>query len=49
MIPAIVEQYLERLNSKSLSLSERENVRFVVQSIRDACEKALAKYDGRRG
>lgn len=48
MIPAIVEQYIEKLLNKSVRADERENCRFVIVKIRDACDKALITFDGRR-
>ncbi len=49
MIPVIVEQYIQKLNDPATPRNEKDNVRFVVQSIFLACEKALLKYDGKRG
>jgi hypothetical protein len=49
MIPAIVEQYIQKLQDPSVKKTEKENVRYVIQMIHRACETALAKYDGRRG
>lgn len=48
MIPAIVEQYIIRLLDVTVPRNERENVRFVLSTIRDTVDKALLKYDGKR-
>lgn len=48
MIPAIVEQYINKLLDESAPKNERENVRFVLAQIRDLADKAIRTYDGKR-
>lgn len=49
MIPALVEQYITSLLDRSTPKSEKDNLRYVLVCIRDACDKAIAKHDGKRG
>lgn len=49
MLPAIIEQYIQTLLSPQTRRNEAENVRYVLATVRDACDKALMKYDGKRG
>lgn len=49
MVPVVIEQYVQRLLSPQTPRNERENTRYVLSTIRDVCDRAIQKYDGRRG
>lgn len=48
MIPPIVEQYIQRLLDPKTNRGEKENIRYVLSIIRQACDVAIAKHDGFR-
>jgi len=48
MIPPIVEQYIQRLLDSKTNRNEKENIRYVLNQIRTACDIAIAKHDGFR-
>lgn len=48
MIPAIVEQYVTTLLNPNVPKNERDNARYVLSQIRDAADKAILAFDGKR-
>jgi hypothetical protein len=45
-VPAIIQQWIEALASPSNPAHIRENYAFMLDNVRDACEKELVRYRG---
>lgn len=49
MVPVVIEQYIQKLLSHETPRYEKQNIRYVLATVRDVCDKAIQKFDARHG